>query len=207
MAYIVVSPPPYMDCHDLYKHLVAKCPKLRKARCVLEYGSKGHHPHLNFVGNEFPTYLELIYIMEKYIKNFRYPCGKIRNITPSMREHLFCIREIYNEDKLDAYLRKEDNAELLCVGEPVVPHLTEYEPIKHAHYPTEIIENLKNYLLEYPAPEAVAILESRSKKNTIDNIVRRVYNNDLSRLYKWFALRADNKSAILDTLLSYFKYR
>lgn len=203
MTYVVISPPDWIDCRELHMYLIGLT-DFAPSRCVLENGKDGKHPHLNYVVADAPSYVDLMGSLEEYVKTKYYPCGQRRRMTATMRKHILRMHTIYDTNRLDTYLAKEEGAEVLPCGEnPPEVHIEwEFEwhnKLPHETFASYLLYNLRNWLSNYPIIEQVKILRDENK---YDLEVRKMLfsTGNLSVLLKYNGCRYDVRMAVLKTL-------
>lgn len=194
--FIVCSPPEWMDIADLYAFL--KGAGLNSGKCVKETGKEGAHPHLNWIMTSPPDYQEVMTKLEDYVTSHRYPCGKRRRMTASLRKHLLVYKEVYDTDRLEGYITKEAQHEVLH-DLPYEEHHWEFEWIKRNKFDEEILVNACNWFRNHSVEKQYLLLSSQDRAEA--EISRMVYHYGGVELhFKFLKLRRDTREAMIESI-------
>lgn len=201
--YVVVSPPEWMNVDELYTYLKKEFSQFTTGVCIKEFGKSGDHPHLNWIVQDPPSYVEVMESLEAYAKTLYYPCGKRRRMTATMRKHILSYQEVYDAARLDMYLHKEEGAVTLHEGhlDEVEWEFSWYETTK---FDTTMLVNIRNWMSNYPIVKALRIYEDEAK---FENEVRKMLLSvrDIQHVYKWNRCRYDTREAVRKTLQTELK--
>lgn len=201
MSYIVVSPPPYIDCEELHRYLISNISLLKSSRCILEFGKEGTHPHLNYVCNGDVSYVEVLEAIEAYFKTLYYPCGKRRRMGARVRAHILDKKRIYDKGHLDVYLNKEADAKLL-LDNPYPEIDWEFTYLEYKHFPTEITKNIISWLSNYSIVKQLRIVDDWHK---FDNEVRKMLIGDFNKLLRFNSMHTNTIQGIRNTVQTHIK--
>lgn len=201
MAYIVISPPSWIDCEELHKYLIHEHDQFATSRCVMEFGKDGTHPHLNYVCEDSLGYAEIMETLEAYIKTLYYPCGKRRKMGARVRAVILHKQTIRDQQKLDEYLSKEQDCKIL-LNNPYPEVEWEFTYLDYKDFKYEITTNAIHWLHNYNVVKQLRICED---PELFDKEVRLMLITQLPKLIKYNCMHYGTREGIRQTILTGLK--
>lgn len=206
MSYIVISPPDYIDCKELHNYLIKEYESMANARCVLEFGKNGDHPHLNYLveRTEAPSQLELIETIDAYVKTTRYECGKKRKGLPARSKGIVINKQtIYSMEGLEKYLGKEEGMIVLNDNPP--PELEwDFEYIQFDKLSYEILSNIRRWLFNYTSGRIWSIVSDESLFS--QEVIKMLKDQGFGKIMQWSNLPYNLREGIRKEIYAYFRY-